>query len=305
MQLPRTATRQSAVATPVHPLPKPSNPEENPLKNPALPTDIKALKQGPPLPAPSLQPFKAPTVTGLPALPRPKPTASPNNILVIIPTENSFKTTLITKHLKKAAQEQNIKLCAFLTVPAESDAGEQPYDTAGLNGAQNRVINVVGKLGSSAEWRGKVEKLLEEHGIGTLMVGAVENFIMRPKMGQTAVPVDYGIIVLCRIPLAGSTNSKAWEWEVGISQGVKAPVEYWKFAESFGFDDGDAARNKGKVTVGKVLAANVPGLDHRDWHKVLADKSRYDILTEAMQKMPVPWPRAATGAGPTTATSSR
>jgi hypothetical protein len=77
-----------------------------------------------------------------------------------------------------------------------------------------------------------------------------------------------------------------------VSEGVTAPVEYWKWAERYGFEDG-AARLYGKKTVGKVLAEHIPGLKDDNWHKQLADVSRYDLLQETMDGMEVPWPQVS------------
>jgi hypothetical protein len=127
------------------------------------------------------------------------------------------------------------------------------------------------------------------------LVGAVENVISRSARREdgAVVPVDYGVVVFCRVSLVDGT----WEWRVGVSGGVTVPVEYWREAERYGFEDGDERRQRGRVTVGEVLATNVPGLDKADWHLPLAGRSRYDLLREAMERMEVPWPEVGAEGG--------
>jgi hypothetical protein len=137
--------------------------------------------------------------------------------------------------------------------------------------------------------------------IGSVLVGSVENYIARPGGAvwghggeeEGEKPVDYGVVVFARVGVnhdvaAATATAGGWEWMVGVSRGVTVPREYWRRAEEYGFDD--AEKRHGKMTVGEVLAANVPGLDKADWHKVLAEKSRYDLLKEAMGKVKIPWP---------------
>lgn len=57
-------------------------------------------------------------------------------------------------------------------------------------------------------------------------------------------------------------------------------------ARRFGFD---GHPNFGRVTVGQVLAAHVPGLDKSDWQMVLSGRLRYQILDEAMEQLEFPW----------------
>jgi hypothetical protein len=112
--------------------------------------------------------------------------------------------------------------------------------------------------------------------------------------------VDYGFVVLCRVPVAraGSVESAGpWEWRAGISRGVTVPVDYWREAERAGFEDEenpkDARRPRfGKVTVGSLLAKHA-GLSSANWHEQLAGVSRYDLLADAMGRMEAPWPEPA------------
>ena len=270
-----------------------------------LPTDISTLKQPGTLDAPDAltlcKPHLPPPNT-LPHLTLPtNQQPDPNTVLLIIPTNNAFKTKLLTTHLSPPHTNTTT---IPLTVPADSAVGEQPYDSAGPQGAFNRVVNAVrllgaDRLGTDGRWAA-----VRERGVGTVVVGAVENFIVRPGAAAAAgsgceVPVDYGVVVLCRIPLVYDGDSEVegrpleWEWKVGVSKGVRVPVEYWRAAEErWGFEDEE--ERFGRKTVGEVLAENVEGLDKANWHKDLAGVSRYDLLEEVMGELDrKPWFRAA------------
>ncbi|KAH6853960.1 hypothetical protein B0I37DRAFT_19465 [Chaetomium sp. MPI-CAGE-AT-0009] len=270
-------------------------PNPNPLYNPALPADPNLLQQTL-LPAPSAtalctphipSPSTLPTLTLPPGAPPP----NPNNVLLVIPTANASKTALLT-NLLTTTRPPHVAALTARQIPADSGVGEQPYDAAGPQGAFNRVVAAVRALQADAAHRAA----LVEGRVGTVIVGAVENFIVRPgvEVGSSCeeegeVPVDYGVVVLCRISVGGEGEEVVpWEWRVGVSRGVTVPVEYWRAAEGFGFED--EARTHGKVTVGEVIAANVAGVDKADWFKPLTGVSRYDLLGDAMKEMEVPWP---------------
>ena len=270
---------------------------------PTLPTDISTLQQPGTLHAPDAltlcQPHLPPPRT-LPGLTLPaNHQPDSNTVLLLIPTNNAFKTKLLTTHLSPPTTSTTT---IPLTVPAVSAVGEQPYDSAGPQGAFNRVVNAVRLLGTDP--LGKDGRAaVRERGVGTVVVGAVENFIVRPGAAACGsgyeVPVDYGVVVLCRIPLVHDGDSGVqgrpgeWEWKVGVSKGVRVPVDYWRAAEGgWGFEDEE--RRFGKKTVGEVLAENVKGLDKADWHRDLAGVSRYDLLEEVMREMDgKPWFRVA------------
>lgn len=241
------------------------------------------------------------------------PTRDPNKIFVIIPTANAKKTHLITTHLNTTAHKPRPITLTYHQIPADSDVGEQPYDAAGPRGAFNRVVNAVRAL--QADEEGHLRALVDG-GYGTLLVGAVENYIWRKPEGEKTVrkrvggggvekgkrggrvvmvapkvPVDYGVVVFCVVSLVGGVvgGEPKVEWVMGVSGGVTVPVQFYREAVKYGFEDG-MTRRQGKVTVGKVLGHNIPGLDHANWHEALAGVSRYDLLEEAMKGMTVPWP---------------
>ncbi|KAL2125012.1 hypothetical protein VTJ04DRAFT_1377 [Mycothermus thermophilus] len=215
--------------------------------------------------------------------------ANPANVLLVIPTSNKFKVCLLRDHLA-ATKPPGVNL-DHLEVKADSQVGEQPLDSAGPQGAVNRVANAASKLFKDDS---KMRDL-RERAIGTVIVGAVENFIYRhaswtDKDGQTVHgPADYGVLVFCRISLVpGRADVERIRWsQLGVSRGVTVPADFMNFARTLGFDDEEELH--GKVTVGEVIAANT-GIDKANWHLPLAGASRYELLKEAMEKMKVPWP---------------
>ncbi|KAH6619315.1 hypothetical protein B0J18DRAFT_433788 [Chaetomium sp. MPI-SDFR-AT-0129] len=225
----------------------------------------------------------------------PGPQPNPNNVLLVIPTSNKSKTDMLLKHMQ-ATKPAHITL-THRQIPAESGVGEQPYDDAGPRGAFTRVLNAIRTLQADPQHR----KALLDGQVGTVIVGAIENFIQRPT-GPGGLAVDYGVVLICRVSLSrtpGATAAAEWKWSMGVSGGVSAPTEYWKEAEKFGFED--KAGKHGKVTVGELLHINA-GLDKANWHLQLAGVSRYVLLRKTMEALKVPWPKtrravAVAGAG--------
>lgn len=195
-----------------------------------------------------------------------------NAVLLVIPTENTSKTAILQECLVQRAPI-GLKLYT-IAVPVESDVGEQPYNDAGAQGAYNRISNALKRL-ADGEQRAE-QTVFAEHGIGTVMAASIENYI---QTREVARPADFGVVVV--------HNATTGKTSACSSLGVTVPPEYIGRARRFGCADGDA--DHGNVTVGAVLAARVPGLDKADWHAVLAGRSRYDLLTEAVEGMQIPW----------------
>ncbi|KAL2157987.1 hypothetical protein VTH06DRAFT_4796 [Thermothelomyces fergusii] len=221
-------------------------------------------------PSPSLPDFSG---SGAPAL-------DPTNVLLIIPTANRAKTELLLGRLA-SAKPAHVRL-SHCQVRAESGVGEQPYDAAGPRGAFNRAVNAVAALLADGARRAA---LVEDRRVGTLLVGAIENFVLRRGGGGGGGgPVDHGFVVLCRVSLLDGS----WDWVVGVSRGVTVPWEYYSAAQKLGFEDegdGDGeARRCGRVTIGKLLSANA-GVDDADWSQALVGVSRYELLREALEAM--------------------
>jgi len=211
----------------------------------------------------------------------PQNTPDRNNVLLIIPTANSQKTRILLKAFSPPPTGGKLH---HLVVPADSGVGEQPYDDAGLQGAHNRIANALLQTLTSSPL--KLDALLAEKKIGTVMAASIENYIQRQRQRPDggvdvgARPADYGVVMV--------HNATTGETAAVVSAGVTVPREYLEYARSFGFEEGDEMH--GRVTVGYVLAANVPGLDLANWHAVVVGRSRYDLLEEAIEEgLRIPW----------------
>lgn len=59
-----------------------------------------------------------------------------------------------------------------ITVPSESEVGEQPYDKAGLQGARDRIANALQNLGDSSD-------IILEKVVSVVIATSIENYIQR------------------------------------------------------------------------------------------------------------------------------
>jgi len=239
----------------------------------ALRTSIAALQSTETvIPAP--HPFESPHATPVPEIPKRVFPKHGNGILLVIPTANKHKTRILTEVFEKQ-KPPGVSTISYITVPAESDVGEQPYGLeAGVQGARNRIDKALQGLVDS---KGSV---IREMGIGTVMAASIENFIQRPRAGDgCSSPVDYGVVMVYN-----ATTGKA---VVGVSRGVTVPILYFEHALELGYVGGN--ENYGRVAVGDVLAAHVAGLDRADWHSVVSGVSRYDLLREVFDSIVIPW----------------
>lgn len=192
-----------------------------------------------------------------------------DNVLLLIPTANEGKVQVLTDAFKK----QNPRAATIypMVVPAKSDVGEQPYDGAGLQGAYNRTSNALHTFANSPDDLAIITK----RAIGTVIVATIENYI---QISGVPRAVDYGVIMM--------HNANTGKTVTGVSHGVSVPEGYVSHARSFGFENSEC---HGRVSVGRVLAANVPGLDEADWHLVVVGRSRYELLREAIELLRIPW----------------
>ena len=210
----------------------------------------------------------APPAPQLPPFPLHQYPIHGNEVLLVIPTENDSKKAII----RECIGERNptgLKVHT-ITVPVESNVGEQPYNKAGALGAYHRVSNALARL-HGAEFAA----VFAQNRIGSVMAVSIENYIQTQDVDR---PADFAIGVVHN----ATTNRTG----ACASRGVTLPPEYVRRARRFG-NDGD--EDHGKITVGQILAARVPGLDKANWHAVLAGCSRYDLLKEALRGMPIPW----------------
>ncbi|KAK3933705.1 hypothetical protein QBC46DRAFT_244207, partial [Diplogelasinospora grovesii] len=189
-------------------------------------------------------------------------------VLVIIPTENAAKQRILMKAFKGHKPGHVVEL-EFRTLSADSEVGEQPYNLeAGMQGAHNRISNAQRKL---LDPNAKVHYDSLNKDVAFIFA-SIENYI---QVDGVERPTDFGLVVMHNM----STNKTT----AAISRGVTVPRAYVNRARLAGHEHENP--DHGKVTVGQVLAANLPGLDKADWHKVLAGTSRYDLLKEAIDGM--------------------
>lgn len=189
-------------------------------------------------------------------------------VLLVIPTANKSKGKLLVDGLKKQKPEGVV--LHSMSLPFDSSVGEQPYNEAGVLGAHNRISNASRHLNTP-----EYQEMLSSKGIGTVLVASIENYI---QLDNVERPTDYGVVVI--------HNASTGDTTAGLSWGVTVPPAYVDRARRFGFEGNP---NYGRVTVGQILAAHVPGLDQADFHNVLAGRSRYDLLSEVIGRLTIPW----------------
>ncbi|KAH0547676.1 hypothetical protein FGG08_000165 [Glutinoglossum americanum] len=190
-----------------------------------------------------------------------------NAVLLVIPTKNEFKRRVLQQAFRQRVPSDVV--LHTLVVPVESDVGEQPYNEAGSTGAHNRISNALLRL-DAVEY----EETFRDRKIGIVIVACIESYIQTDNIDR---PTDYGVVAI--------HNATTRQTEVCLSRGVTVPPAYVDRARRFGFE-GDP--NRGRVTVGQILAANAPGIDKADWQAVLARHSRYDLLKDALAQLPIP-----------------
>lgn len=224
--------------------------------------DIEAFKNTETI----VPPFKDPV---LPRFPQHDYPSHGINTLLLTPTQNKFKTKLFRETFER--QLPKGQTLQTLCIAFDSGVGEQPYNEAGLLGAWNRISNALNFLDDPEN-----QAILKEGKIGTVMVASIESYIQIIDVDR---PTDYGVVVIHN----ATTNKTV----ATLSQGVTVPTKYLEKARELGFEDDE--ENCGKVTVGVVFAREAEGIDKANWHEVVAGKSRYDILTEAVSKVEIPW----------------
>jgi hypothetical protein len=191
-----------------------------------------------------------------------------NVVLLAIPTENESKKGLLQEAFGDRAP--NNVIVHTVTFSVDSGVGNQPYNEAGIIGAHGRISNALRRL-DTAEY----EETFRLQRIGTVILASIESYIQTENIDR---PTDYGVVVI--------HNATTQQTTACTSRGVTVPPAYVNRARRFGFE-GDP--NRGRVTVGQILAAHVPGLDKANWQAVLAGHSRYSLLKDAIRQMPIPW----------------
>jgi hypothetical protein len=208
------------------------------------------------------------------------------NILVLLPTENSFKRNIVESKISTYLGPKRLnRLIIQQLEDISSDVGNQPYDEKGLEGACNRIRNAVDWLMRNGK------SVLEEKKVGTVLVVGIENYIERKIVASIVddsidrdqgddnctAAIDYGIVMIYN-----ATTMKA---AAAVSRGVGVQKAFLDEAEALGFDDEE--RKCGKVTVGEVLAKYFH-VDKGNWHEVVCDVSRYVLLQEALERLILP-----------------
>lgn len=221
------------------------------------------------------------------------------NVLVLVPTDNTFKVSLVQARfeslLKQIRGEDYVDSDLLVkAIPWGHLHETQSYNGAGLMQAMNR-----GKVAEDWLQTEEAQKLLGEKNIQHIFWTAIENFIqlnvaIDPEDPAVRAPVDYAYILIKNVQ-DGSTA-------MSISEGVSLDSRYVEEAMRYGYlpqhryGAANYQRDKqwnldampGNVTVGKVMTTHVHNLRHDDWHKVLANKSRYEILWESLKNTQVP-----------------
>jgi hypothetical protein len=189
-------------------------------------------------------------------------------VMLVIPTDNTSKE----QHMRKCFEKQKPKgvIMHSIKVHVDSVVGQQPYNEAGVLGAHSRISDALRHLNAP-----EYQDMLMSKGIGTLIVASIENYI---QLDNVECPTDYGVVVI--------HNASTRQTTAGLSWGVTVPPDYVDRARRFGFEGNP---NYGRITVGQILAAHVPGLDKADFHRVLADHSRFDLLSDAVDRLTIPW----------------
>lgn len=213
--------------------------------------------------------LQAPTDPTIPLFEPQQIPAYGSALLLVIPTANQDKIRLCEKYIEGKVPSDTV--VHKVIVPVESGVGEQPYNEAGIAGAHNRISNAIRRLLLDTEYK----PILRTKGIGTVILMAIENYIQTDAVPR---PADYGVVIV--------HNASAGKTTGCFSSGVTVPPAFVDRARRFGFVGKNP--NHGRVTVGQILAAHVPGVDKADWQKTLAGRSRYVILEDAIRRVPFP-----------------
>ncbi|KAL2017763.1 hypothetical protein VTK56DRAFT_1681 [Thermocarpiscus australiensis] len=239
----------------------------------------------------------------------PLPEEYANDVLFVAATNDDDEIKLLSDQAK-FMKPRHVRLYLShsddfpFRMPVPSGAAVQPYELAGALSAHKDIVTAVEVLFRRDNYRVYLRKLQ----VGTVIVGAVENFVVRPGRGENKgdKPIDYGMVVFCKVPLTAVPGSEdkhdhpkvkgsKWVWHRAVSRGVPFPVKFWKEAESYGFNDPPPKNGMphivGKVAIGARIREHT-GIDKTDWHRVVAGVSRYELLKEAIKKGGIPWPDA-------------
>lgn len=219
----------------------------------------------------------------------PKPLVNPNNknpeghVLVLISTENPRKLDLIRERFTNENAVVEIK-----TVPWNFGYQQQAYNGAGELAARKR--------GEYAEdWLKSPDgqNFLKDHPFESIYWVAMVNYIQLDSKKKNP-PIDYGLIMVKNVNTGAFSST--------ITEGVTVDPRFVEEAMRYGYlpehryGNHDYSKDKhwdydtmpGNVRVGKVLTTHVYNLKNDDWHAVVANKSRYDILSDSIKTLTIP-----------------
>ncbi|OAL42785.1 hypothetical protein IQ07DRAFT_668720 [Pyrenochaeta sp. DS3sAY3a] len=193
-------------------------------------------------------------------------------VLLLIPPENYSITALLASKIRKEVQE------AELIVHSEPVKTRvvQLYNEGGAISLVKRIEEMTAFIKSN-------DTFLEENRVGTIVIGAIENYVRISKMDGSAA--DFGVAILY--------NTKTHRILQGISRGVPVQKEFLEKARQEGFWDGGI--NEGKFTVGEILkihfddpARRKYGQDYdiaKDWRRVVCGASQCDLLKGVLDEL--------------------
>jgi hypothetical protein len=189
-------------------------------------------------------------------------------VLLLVPTTDREE-----RHLLQSVLHHHIDELKLVSYAYDVDTGiEQPYDDKGIECLKKRLLAMVDVTESSAP-------VLEELGIGTVIIGVVENYI-RKSTGE-APPVDFGIVVFYNVATGGLFQT--------TTRGVPLQESYVEEAQGLGRIS--ERENEDGVRYGEIMelyfgepARKRCGSDFemsKDWYQVVCGTSRYVLLEDA------------------------
>jgi ribosomal protein S6E (S10) len=141
---------------------------------------------------------------------------------------------------------------------------------------------MIERLRAMMVYANEIECTFEDRGIGSVIVGAVENYIRISRDNDSAA--DFGIVAFY--------NVAAGVLIQGVTQGVPMQLCYLTEAR----DEGNlVGKSAGYVTYGNILKKHFKAAALRvygssldigsNWHEVVCGRSRYCILMETCQDL--------------------
>lgn len=195
-----------------------------------------------------------------------------NNTLLLVATENLSKIGILEEKIRGEMNEG--ELVTYSIEPKTS--AQQPYNKMGMRCLLERIEAMV-------EFANQNSQMLKEDRIGTVIIGAMENYIQTSNTDNSGA--DFGIVMLY--------NANTQCVVQGTSKGVPVDGEYLQEARSGG--SWGEEKDRGKVTYGEILkkvfhkaAQREFGTEYdiaKDWHRAVCGISRYSLLREVARDL--------------------